>query len=721
MAATLQNLSIGLVIGALSVTMSISLAALVYGGAGTAYLARGIGLVLLGGTVLSVVVSLVTSLPGMIANAQDAPAAVLGALTASLGAQLLAGGASAEERFFTTVVVVAASTFATGALFLLFGIFRLGNLVRYLPYPVLGGFMAGTGWLLVTGGVDVMADVRPSLHFLTDLFASGVIIQWLPGAALAVALLVLTRRYKHFLVWPVALVAAVLVFYAVMFVAGGTLAGWRDRGLLLGSLPAGSLIAPPTAAEVALVRWDLVLAHLPTVMTVAFIALMALLLNAIGVEKSTGRKVHLNRELRAAGMGNLLAGSLGGNPGYQGLSFTTFNLTAGTGSRTSALVAAGVMVATLLFGADAIGLLPKAVVGGLVMFFGLKFLFEWLYQAFFNLPVGEYLIVVVILAVIVVAGVLPGVGVGLLLTVALFVVSSSRIDAVRYAVGGGELHSRVSRSEAERRQLDRHGHELMVVQLQGFLFFGTASALLERLERRVKGGPRLHSLIIDFSRVTGVDSTGLATIGDVAKLATAAGFELALCAVPGPIEKLLSRRRAANLGRHFTSLDEALEHAEERLLERLAVQRTGFGTEVDAVAYYSDPTFDFAALMPYLTRHELRAGDVLIRKGDEANVLYFLMHGQMTALAEGEGGAVTRFETLRAGGLLGELGFYLGGERSATVRADYDSVLLALDNAALERVLAAAPTLAAELHKQVARLMARRVLHLMEALEAVQR
>ena len=71
--------------------------------------------------------------------------------------------------------------------------------------------------------------------------------------------------------------------------------------------------------------------------------------------------------------------------------------------------------------------------------------------------------------------------------------------------------------------------------------------------------------------------------------------------------------------------------------------------------------------------------------------------------------------------MLGELGFYLGGERSATVRADYDSVLLALDNAALERVLAAAPTLAAELHKQVARLMARRVLHLMEALEAVQR
>src|SRR5690606_264604 len=136
-------------------------------------------------------------------------------------------------------------------------------------------------------------------------------------------------------------------------------------------------------------------------------------------------------------------GALGGTPGYQGLSFTTFNLTAGSGTRYATVVASFVILACVLFGAGIVALIPKAVLGGLVAYFGLRFLVQWLYEALFDLPVGEYLIVVAILGVIVVAGVLPGVGVGLALTVALFVISSSRIDAVRYAVGGADLHSRV--------------------------------------------------------------------------------------------------------------------------------------------------------------------------------------------------------------------------------------------------------------------------------------
>ena len=204
-----------------------------------------------------------------------------------------------------------------------------------------------------------------------------------------------------------------------MLVSGGSVADWRARGLLLGPFEGGSMFAPPAAWELAAVRWDVVAGHLPTIATVAFIALIALLLNAIGVEKSAGRKVDLNRELRAAGLGNLVAGALGGAPGYQGLSITTFNLTAGSGTRYSSLVASVVMLACVVFGAGVVALMPKAVLGGLVAYFGLKFLAQWLYAALFELPLGEYLIVVAILAVIVVAGVLPGVGVGLALTVAL--------------------------------------------------------------------------------------------------------------------------------------------------------------------------------------------------------------------------------------------------------------------------------------------------------------
>ncbi|MBX3141822.1 MAG: SLC26A/SulP transporter family protein [Trueperaceae bacterium] len=720
-----QNTSVGLVLGALAITMDISLAALLYGGQ-PEYLGRGIGLVLLGGAMLPLVVTLLTSLPGIFANAQDAPAAVLGALAAALGTQVVAGAPLAgEERFFTMVAIAACTALATGVVFMLFGLFRLGSLVRYLPYPVLGGFMAGTGWLLLTGGVGVMSGVRPSLHYLTDLLAADRLVLWAPGVALAVTLLVLTRLYRHFLVWPVTMLIVTIGFYVVMAVTGGDVDGWRARGLLLGPFPAGSLLAPFKASELQAVRWDVVLDHLPTMASAILIALIALLLNAIGVERVTGRKGDLNRELRAAGLGNLLAGGLGGSPGYQSLSFSTFNFTAGTGSRYAPIVAVGAMAACLLFGAGVVALVPKAVVGGLLAYFGLKFLHQWLYEALFDLPLSEYLVVVAILAVIVVAGVLPGVGVGLVLTVVLFVISSSRTDAVRYALGGADLRSRVTRSAAELARLAEHGGELMVVQLQGFLFFGTATALLERLERRVRSGPPVRSVILDFSRVSGVDATGLATIEDVFKLGESSGFELLLSAVPERLYRRLGRRRQggeeAGAAFRFAKLDTALEHAEERLLERWDAKRDARGTEADAVAYYSGAGFDFADLLPYLTRRELRAGEVLIHKGDKADELYFLVEGQMTAVAEGGNGATTRLETLRSGGLLGELGFYRGGLRSATVRADRESTLLVLGEAALARLTAEAPGLAADLHREVARLMAGRVLHLMAAVDALER
>lgn len=722
----LLNLSSGLVVGALGVTLSISLAALVYAGDLEPFLGRGIGLFLLASAVFSLVVAALTSLPGMFGGVQDAPAAVLGALAATLGVPLASGVALAgEERFYTTVAIVAGSTLATGILFLLFGLFRLGNLVRYLPYPVLGGFMAGTGWLLLSGGIGIMANVSPSFGYLGDLFAPGKAIMWLPGLLLGVALLAIRRTYRNFLVWPAAVLAATVLFYLVMLLSGGSIGEWRAQGLLLGPFPAGSMFAPPTAAELNGVNWEAVARHVPTMITVAFISLIALLLNLIGTEKSTGHKLDLNRELRTGGLGNMLAGALGGPPGYQGMTFTTFNISSGAGTRFSTVVASLAIMSVLLFGSDIVSLLPVAVLGGLVTYFGLNFLFDWVYRAAFDLPPGEYLIVVAILAVIIGAGVLPGVGVGLALTVALFVFSSSRIDAVRYAVGGATMHSRVTRSQSERAQLAAHGSEILIVQLQGFLFFGTATALIERLERRVRDGPAVSFVILDFSRVSGVDATGLATIGEAFDLGHSSGFRLLLSAVPERLYLRLSKqKREQGRGRdlrRFTNQDAALEHAEEALLERLGERYDPRSTIVDAVEYYSGPRFDFAVFLPYLTRRELRAGEILINEGDVADDLYFVVAGQLTAYIQSEGGSVTRLETMRAGGLVGELGFYRGGLRSATVRADVDSKVLVFTADMLARVTAENPQLAAELHMQAARLISGRVLHLMAAVDSLER
>lgn len=742
------DITVGVVLGALGVTFSISIAALVYGADLQPFMARTIGMVLTGGILLGLVVSLLTSAKGIIGHVQDAPAAVLGALAAGMAVGL----PGSEERWLTLLALVMSTTLLTGLLYFLVGAFRLGGLVRYLPYPVLGGFMAGTGWLLLTGGVGIMSGVHlESLGDLRELFSAAELWHWLPGVALACALLLVTKRFKHFLVWPLSLLASVGVFYAVMAVNGGDVASWRSQGLLVGPFPQGSLFAPISAADLGAVSWEAIASQLPGMLTVAFVCLIAMLLNATGIEAVVSRKVDLNRELRAAGLGNLLSGAFGGAPGYHGMSFTTFNYGAGTGGRLASIVAVAVLATTLFFGAGAIQYLPTVVIGGLVAFFGLGFLYDWLVAALQRLPLIEYLIMLAIFVSIVTLGVLPGVGVGLALAVVMFVISSSRTEAVRYQADLAALHSRASRPPVERALLNEFGGRTLIIQLQGFLFFGTARALEEHLQRHATGeavdaDAEMEVVVLDFQRVTGIDSSGIASVGNIARFARRADLELVLCGVPDAFRRRVlaagGGAAAAGAPRFFENLDAALEYCEQRLLrthgadlpDALEDAAAALPDEDAARTSFTAFGLDLEPLGPYLQRRELNSGEVLIRRGDEAGALYFLVAGRLTASlpAHAEtrlgakqgaaaGGGAMRLESMRSGSLVGELAFYRAVPRSADVTADTAAVVMVLSEEALERMTREQPELAAKLHRQVARQMAGRVAHLVDAVEALQR
>ena len=86
-----------------------------------------------------------------------------------------------------------------------------GGLVRFLPYPVMGGFLAGTGWLLTTGGIGMM--VNPSIS--PGLFLPPMLLRWLPGLILGAVMLLAVNRLKGPLVLPGIFAGAVVLFYAI--------------------------------------------------------------------------------------------------------------------------------------------------------------------------------------------------------------------------------------------------------------------------------------------------------------------------------------------------------------------------------------------------------------------------------------------------------------------------------------------------------------------------
>lgn len=715
----MANLTSGLIVGFIAVVVTVSLATLVYSGPLSDFRASGIGLALLSSLIVSLIVALFSSLPGMVGNMQDAPAAILAVIALNIANV----SASPEAAFMTVVATSALTTLAVGALFILVGTFKWGRLVRYLPYPVVGGFLAGTGWLLFKGGLGVMAGVPLNLAQLHALFTTEVLFRWLPGVAFALVVLVVTGRVRHNLTWPGLIFGTILLFFLIMLVSGGSVEAWRAQGFLLGPFPESGLLSTIDYTQLFLVDWSLVLAHATSAATIILISLMALLFNTSGLELATGRKVDLNRELQRAGLGNLFAGVAGGMVAYQGFSITMLNHKMGTGSRLASLVAAAVVATTLFFGAAFVSFLPTLVVGGLLVYLGISLLIEWIYGAIYKLPRLEYVIVLLILLVIAGVGFLQGVGVGILAAALLFVINYSRAEVVKHTLSGSTYRSRVSRGKQERLYLEVEGTKLFILQLQGYIFFGTTNALLERISARLETSPPVEHVLLDFRQVTGLDGTALLGFSTLMQLAKKQGFTLIFTNLIPPVSWQLEnggiRPAPGEKVRVFSSLDEGLEWCEAELLAASEHSRTQLSF-AERLKKLMGETFEPSRLLEYLERLEVPAGHCLMKQGDAPDVLYFVESGQVTARIESAGQVPVRLESMQCGSVVGELGFYTGGVRTASVVTDEASVVYRLSDEALVRMTRQEPELAAMFHKVIVRLLADRVIHLMRVVEALQ-
>ncbi len=355
-------------------------------------------------------------------------------------------------------------------------------------------------------------------------------------------LLVATRLVKTPLVIPVVLGIGLVLFAIGMVVTGSSIASARSgHWLLLGPFDEfqrwqpwtlRALSAAPTGRRCS--------GSGPGSLSAVFVAVIAILFNISGTEVVLNRDLDTNEELRDAGLLNVISGALGGIPGYHALSLTALAERMRVDARVAGLIAAAVPLAAVVFGASVIELIPRMIVGGVLVFLGLAFLVEWVWDKRKVLPPVEYGVVLVIVAAIIGKGFLPGVVLGLVLAVVLFAVNYGRIELVREVAFGETYHSNVDRPPAERAALRSFGDAVQILQVNGFVFFGSANGLLERIRKRVEAGP-LRFLVIDLRRVTGVDSSAVVAFVKVVHLAEAAGFELVLTGVSEPVRKQLER------------------------------------------------------------------------------------------------------------------------------------------------------------------------------------
>ena len=722
----LPGLTSGVLMGVTEVIIALSLGSLIFSGELAPYLPYGIGMALVTAALMMFGTSLTSRVPGVIGSTQDTSSVILAVIAAGLAGSLSAAGAT--DKLTTVLVAIAAIALLTGVFFLALGFFKLGGLVRFVPYPVVGGFLAGTGWLLVQGSFSVMADFSLTLRNLPALFQPDQLILWLPGVLFALVLFFGLRRIHHFLALPGILLGAVVLFYLALLLTGTSIDHAIDQGLLLGRVSGEAAWQPLTLKNLLAANWAAILGQSGNIAIILILSLVGLLLNASALELAIRRDVDLNRELRAAGLTNLLSGLGGGMVGYHALSLSTLSYRMGARGRLPGLVAGAVCALLLFAGSALLAFFPKPILGGLLFFLGLDFLVEWVITAWRKLSWAEYAVVLLILVVIGVTNFLIGVAVGLVTMIVLFVLNYSRINVVHHALSGAEMSSNVERCAYHRRVLTSDlGRHIYILELQGFIFFGTANALLERIRTRLGEAEQapVHYIILDFRRVTGLDSSAVLSFVKGKQLAEAQGITLVLTHLSARIQHRfeLGGLTEKDKGVHvFADLDHGLEWCEEALLD--LKQITTLHVPVTLRSQLADSGFekaDTARLMAFLERVDAAPGETLIRQGGEADKLYFIERGTVSVYLEVEGGERVRLQTLGLGTAVGELGLYLGTRCTASVIADSPVTAYRLTRTALTAMKEQEPTLAATFHAFAAHLLSERLAATTRTLEAVLR
>lgn len=717
----------GFVIGLITVFIEISFASLAFDGALTPYLGAGIGYLLVGAFVMSAVVALTSSTEGAVSIPQDTTAALL-----SLAAGAVAGGiaVASEQAFVTVVAVMVIASLLTGLCFLLLGWFRLGRLVRFIPYPVIAGFLSGTGWFLFKGGLGLLAGEPLTVANIGILAQPYVWAMVLPGLVFALALR-LVGRIKHFLAMPAVILFALALFYAVVWLSGRDLAQMAEQGWLLGPFSSSAIWRPPTPEMLAGANWGLVANSAGTIAAIIIISTVALLMNASALEVALKRDIDLDRELRAGGLGNLLAGLFGSPPGYQAVSLIVLGREMAARSRMVGVVAGLTCLAALLVGTEALALLPRFVFGGLIIHLGFAFLDASLVAGWSKLPRFDYAVVIAITVVMAAVGVLQALLAGIVLAMILFVIEYSRGDVVKNELTGVCFHSRVDRSPAEEAILRTQGDQVLVLRLRGFIFFGTAESLLARVNRRIhaEAGP-LGFVVLDFQAVHGVDVSALNSFVRLKHLAEAHAFQIILCGLSPLLIRQMANMAvigsggapADGLALTAPDLDQAMEHCEEEILARHrgAAEYSAEAIFAQMLSKICPDPATLAVVSGAFDRVETAAGDVLIRQGDQADVIYLLASGRMDVLLEAAGGPAMRVRKIGPGAVVGEIGYYLGQPRGATILASQPCVLYRLSAETLAQLEAAVPAAAAAFHRFIAQTLAARVVDMNRLVQELQ-
>ena len=724
MTALKGDLAGGVSAGVLTIPVSMGYGVLALQPLGDGYVSHGV----VAGLVSAIIVLLAGALLGGSAGLMYTPRSVVTLIMAAVILEGVARGPAAiaahgdVQRTLTLVffVVVAAGLFQA-----LFGALRLGSLIRYIPSPVMAGFQNAVAILIILSQVDTMLGLRR--HVPIGTIASNLAL--VQPLTLGVGLLTfLATWYGPRLTKRVPPVILGLIVGSGGYYALAASGYGAQLGAVIGPMPATPLLPKYLPGFGLLLAdrqlWPVLLTLGVGAFSLAIVSSLDVLLCARLMEGVTGERSRGSRELVRIGVGNMAAACFGGIASGVNLGASLANHRAGGRTRMASMAAAVVVLLAVLLLGPAIAVLPRVVIAGMLFVVGVQLFDQWSLRLLARTITGklvhrrrmalDLLVVLLVAASIIVFDPVVGVAMGVAVAVLFFIVRMSR-SAVRRTYHGDAVRSRKARDPNLAEILAAHGRRIIVFELEGPIFFGTAEDLATRVEAAASGGAR--HVVFDLRRVNELDTTGariLLQIHD--RLKRQGGRLLFSHAYDNYLVSNVLRDLgvAGALGGDalFADTDAALEWAEEQLIRAQGAGDALAGEiamdRLSALEGLTDA--ECAVVRALLVRHVYGPGDVVIKEGSLDRDLFLMARGTVSVRVELPGqGRGRRLASFSAGTVFGEVALLDREPRSATVTADEEAVCYILSEDAFHALVRDHHAIAIKLLTNLGRELSRRV------------
>ena len=696
----------------LGLPYSVTAGMLAFAPLGPGYLASG----MVAGLVSTVVAGIVGALLGGTAcqiNGPRGSVAVLmaGLITAIAAHPTLATGQAPDvpRVLGITMLCIALS----GVLQVAFGMLRFGSAIRFLPYPVISGFMVALGLLVMWPQLPALLGFTTELRWGEWLRGGGT--RWGAMVVGIVTIVGFVRCRKAFPRAPAPLVgvlAGTAVHYLLLWVFGREAVGPAGLDTLTsGAYPPRPWELPALALDGATL--NVVTAMLPAIATIAFIGSMESLLSSSVLSIATQMRFRSHRELIAQGLSNVAVAAVGGAVSCGAPFRGVANYQGGGRTRLSGALHAVMAIPLLLFALPLLLAIPIAVYAGVLVVAGWDVAKAWR-NRLVACPREDIAVGVLVGVATLWLGTVPAVLFGVVGAMVLYVRNTSRAPLRGHYDGATRSSARI-RTEEQAAYLRGLGAAIRVVEVQGSLFFGNAHRFGHAVEETAAG---CRHLILDMKRVQEIDATGALVLMQTVRRLSEQGVltSIAAVSVAGRRGTVLVRAgldKVVPQERWFEDADRALEQGEDLELQaRWPGPQAGSELPLSAMDVCRGMSAaEVAGLARYLQRVVVPAGAALFREGDPGGRLYLLARGAITVSVMLPDGAQRsrRLGTFSPGVMLGEIAVIEGTVRSADAWAVTECALHAIDGSTLERMRVEAPDLYGRLMLNLARHLAGRL------------